>query len=50
MSNKTSSEISGDILVALIASVSSTGNLKTDADRAAEAYKVIFAAVQNPRG
>jgi hypothetical protein len=48
MSNKTSSEISADILTALIEKISSTGNLATDAQRAAEAYKVIFAAVRNP--
>ena len=49
MSNKTASEMSADILVALIEKISSTGNFKTDAERAAEAYKIIFAAVLNPR-
>ncbi len=48
MSNKTSSEISADILAALIAKVPSSGDLSADAKKAAEAYKVIFAAVRNP--
>lgn len=48
MSNKTTGEISADILATLIAKVSSSGDLTVDAKKAAEAYKVIFAAVRNP--
>ena len=48
MTNKTASEIAADILVALIDKAQSTGNVKEDAERAAEAYKVLFMAVQRP--
>jgi hypothetical protein len=48
MSNKTSSEISADILATLIAKVASSGDLSVDAKKAAEAYKIIFATVRNP--
>lgn len=48
MSNKTTGEIAADILVALIEKTPSSGNVKADAERAAEAYKVLFMAVQRP--
>ncbi|WP_161809036.1 hypothetical protein [Stenotrophomonas humi] len=50
MSNKTTGEISAEILVALIDKTPSTGNIKEDAARAAEAFKVIYAAVMRPVG
>lgn len=49
MSNKNNSELSAEILIAVINKAPSTGSVKTDAERAAEAFKVIFAAVTNPR-
>jgi|GEM_PF-2086648 len=49
MSNKTSYEIAADILVALIAKSTPLLGVEQEAQRAAEAYKVIYAAVQQPR-
>lgn len=48
MSNKTTGEIAADILVALIAKAPAHSSVQHEAQRAAEAYKIIFAAVQRP--
>ena len=48
MSNKTASELSAEILIALIGKATSLGNVKQDAERAAEAFKIIFQTVRNP--
>ena len=44
--SKSYEEIAADIVITVIGKAPSSGNLKTDADRAAEAFKIIFSAVQ----